>query len=231
MTEGKTLSIKEWSVDDRPREKLLLKGKATLSDAELIAIIIGSGSRNETAVELSKKILSTVSNNLNTLGKLGIADLKKHKGIGEAKAISIVAALELGRRRKDTEVEDTPKIQSSRDIFNEIQPLFADLMHEEFWTVLLNRSNKIIDKIKISQGGISGTITDIRLILKYAIERSASAIILCHNHPSGNLRPSDSDLSITEKIIESGKLMEINILDHLIVSDSKYLSFADEGLI
>jgi DNA repair protein RadC len=231
MTEGKTLSIKEWSVDDRPREKLLLKGKATLSDAELIAIIIGSGSRNETAVELSKKILSTVSNNLNTLGKLGIADLKKHKGIGEAKAISIVAALELGRRRKDTDVEDTPKIQSSRDIFNEIQPLFADLIHEEFWTVLLNRSNKIIDKIKISQGGISGTITDIRLILKYAIERSASAIILCHNHPSGNLRPSDSDLSITEKIKESGKLMEINILDHLIVSDSKYLSFADEGLI
>jgi DNA repair protein RadC len=231
MSESKNLSIKEWSVDDRPREKLLSKGISSLSDAELIAILIGSGSRNESAVDLSKKILNKVSNNLNELGKLSIPELRKFKGIGEVKAISIVSAMELGRRRKETDTTERPKISCSRDIFNIFHPLLADLYHEEFWIILLNRANKIIDKQRISQGGISGTVTDIRIILKSAIETSASALILCHNHPSGNLKPSDADISITRKIKESGKLMEIELLDHLIVTDGNYFSFADEGIL
>jgi DNA repair protein RadC len=231
MSEIKNLSIKEWSVDDRPREKLLSKGISTLSDAELIAILIGSGSRNESAVDLSKKILNKVSNNLNELGKLSIPELKKFKGIGEAKAISIVAAMELSRRRKETDSTERSKITCSRDIFNILHPLLADLLHEEFWIIILNRANKIIDKQKISQGGISGTVTDIRIILKLAIENSASSLILCHNHPSGNLKPSDADISITKKIKESARLMEIELLDHLIVTDGNYFSFADEGIL
>jgi DNA repair protein RadC len=231
MSEYKSLSIKEWSLEDRPREKLLGKGISSLSDAELIAIIIGSGNKNESAVELSKRILNSVHNNLNELGKLTVEDLQKYKGIGEAKAIGIVAALELGRRRKLSEATDRPKISSSRDIYNIFHPLIADLPHEEFWLLLLNRSNKIIERTKISQGGISGTVADVRIILKLAIEKLASALILCHNHPSGNTKPSDADVTITQNLKESGKLMEIVLLDHIIVTDGSYFSFADEGII
>jgi DNA repair protein RadC len=231
MSKIKNLSIKEWSADDRPREKLLAKGIASLSDAELIAIIIGSGTKEESAVDVSKKILNLVSNNLNELGKLGIAELKKIKGIGEAKAISIIAALELGRRRKVSEVTERIKIASSNDIYQLFHPILADLPHEEFWVVFLNRSNKIIDKQKISQGGISGTVTDVRIILKMAIEKFATSLILCHNHPSGNNKPSDADITITKKIKESGTLMDISLLDHLIITDGYYYSFADEGLL
>jgi DNA repair protein RadC len=231
MAEYKNLSIKEWSLEDRPREKLLNKGISTLSDAELIAIIIRMGTRDESAVELSKRILNSVENNLNELGKLSVEDLQKYKGMGEAKAIGIVAALELGRRRKLSEGVNRSKIGSSRDIYDIFHPLLADLPNEEFWIVLLNRSNKIIERQKISQGGISGTVTDIRIILKLALEKLASSLILCHNHPSGNPKPSEADISITKKIKESGKLMDINLLDHIIVTDGNYFSFADEGII
>lgn len=231
MAEYKNLSIKEWSLEDRPREKLLSKGISSLSDAELIAIIIGSGSRDESAVELSKRILGSVQHNLNELGKLTVDDLQKYRGIGEAKAIGIVAAMELGRRRKLSENLDRQKITSSQDIYELFHPLLADLPHEEFWVLLLNRSNKIIERVKISQGGISGTVTDVRLILKLALEKLASSLILCHNHPSGNSQPSDADRIITQKVKESGKLMDVSLLDHIIVTDGKYFSFADEGIL
>ena len=231
MADYKNLSIKEWSLEDRPREKLLSKGISSLSDAELIAIIIGSGTRDESAVELSKRILSSVKHNLNELGKLTVTDLQKYKGIGEAKAIGIVAALELGRRRKLSDVIERQKIASSQDAYEIFHPLLADLPHEEFWVILLNRSNKVIERVKISQGGISGTVTDVRLILRLALEKLASSVILCHNHPSGNQQPSDADISITQKVKDSGKLMDIGLLDHIIVTDGSYYSFADEGLI
>jgi DNA repair protein RadC len=231
MAEYKNLSIKEWSLEDRPREKLLSKGISTLTDAELIAIIIRMGTRDESAVELAKRILNSVENNLNELGKLTVDDLQKYKGMGEAKAIGIVAALELGRRRKLTESMNRKQITSSRDIYDIFHPVLADLPNEEFWIILLNRSNKLIERQKISQGGISGTVTDVRIILKTALEKLASSIILCHNHPSGNPKPSESDISITNKIKESGKLMDINLIDHIIVTDGKYYSFADEGMI
>jgi DNA repair protein RadC len=229
--EYKNLSIKEWSLEDRPREKLLAKGISSLSDSELIAIIIGSGTRDESAVQLSKRILGSVQHNLNELGKLSIDDLQKHKGIGEAKAIGIVAALELGRRRKLTESINRDKIASSHDVYQIFHPLLADLPHEEFWILLLNRSNKIVDRQKISQGGISGTVTDVRLMMKAALDKLASSIVLIHNHPSGNTKPSDADIAITQKVKESGKLMDITMLDHIIVTDGGYFSFADEGLI
>lgn len=225
------LSIKDWNADDRPREKLLEKGLSSLSDAELIAIIIGSGNKDESAVDLSKKILNKAGNNLNELGKFSVIDLLKFKGIGEAKAVSIVAAMELGRRRATADITDRTKIESSKDIYQLFHSLLADLPHEEFWVVLLNRSNKIIDKQKISQGGISGTVTDVRIILKLAIEKFATSLILCHNHPSGNIKPSEADISITKKIRESGTIMEIALLDHLIITDGNYFSFADEGIL
>ncbi len=224
-------SIKFWALEDRPREKLLKKGIASLSDAELIAILIGSGIKNESAVEISKKILNGSANNLNELAKLTVNDLKKIKGIGEARAITIVAALELGRRRKMEEVIQKKKIGGSRDVFDLFQPLLGDLPHEEFWVLYLNRSNLILDKVKISQGGIAGTVTDIRLIMKQAVDRLAVSIILCHNHPSGNLKPSEADTRITKKLKESGDILDISVLDHVIVSDSSYFSFADEGLM
>jgi DNA repair protein RadC len=223
------LKIKDWAVEDRPREKLLKKGLSSLSDAELIALLIGSGTRNESAVELAKKVLKNANNNLNELGKLEIKDLQKNKGIGEAKAIIITAALELGRRRKHADIIDKQKISSSNDVFELFQPLLGDLPHEEFWILLLNRSNKIIDRFKISQGGVSGTVIDVRLILKLAIEKLASSIILCHNHPSGNKMPSDADDSITQKLIDGGKLLDIKVLDHIIIADTQFFSYADEG--
>jgi DNA repair protein RadC len=226
MENYSTLTIKDWAVEDRPREKLLKKGVQTLSDAEIIALLIGSGSRN---VELSKKVLKSANNNLNELGKLNIPDLTKLKGIGEAKAITILAALELGRRRKGSEIIIKKKITQSKDIFELFQPILGDLPHEEFWILLLNRSNRIIEKFKISQGGISGTVIDIKIILKQSIEKLASSIILCHNHPSGNINPSTADDSITEKLKKGAELLDIQVLDHIIIADIKYYSYADDG--
>lgn len=223
--------ILSWAEEDRPREKLLLKGKGALSDAELIAILIGSGTRELSAVDLSKIILQKASNNLNELAKLSLKDLMKIKGIGEAKAISIAAALELGRRRKDSEVVRRPKITSSKDAYEQIRSYLMDLPHEEFWVLLLTRSNEVIRPVQISQGGISGTVADPKIIFKSALEHLASSMILAHNHPSGNLKPSEADKELTRRLVSSGKLLDIPILDHLIISELGYLSFADEGLL
>jgi DNA repair protein RadC len=224
-----SLPIKAWSEDDRPREKLASLGRSALSDAELVAIIIGSGSRNESAVELSKRILYSIDNNLNELGKVTITDLMKFKGVGEAKAITIVAALELGRRRKEKEPKVKPKIASSKDAFDVVFPVLSDLPHEEFWIILLKQNNQIIDTVCISRGGVSGTVADAKLIFKITLDKLASSIILCHNHPSGNLKPSKSDINLTRKLKEGGKLLDIAVLDHLIIGDTTYYSFADEG--
>jgi DNA repair protein RadC len=223
------LTIKSWAEEDRPREKLLGKGRQVLSEAELIAILIGSGSRNESAVELSRRILSSVNNNLNDLGKLSVKELMKFKGIGEAKAISIIAAVELGRRRKETEQIKRDKIVTSRDVFDIMRPSMLDLPHEEFWLLILNRANDVIKKEMISRGGVSGTVVDIKIIFKTAVEHYGSSIIICHNHPSGNLKPSEADLKITKNIKEAGKIMEIPLLDHVIITDGGYYSFTDEG--
>lgn len=231
MAEYKNLTIKDWALEDRPREKLLSKGLSSLTDAELIAILIGSGIKNESAVELAKKILKAVKNNLNELGKLTVEDLMASKGIGEARAITIIAALELGRRRKRADIMEKKKISGSKDVFEFFQPVLADLPYEEFWILLLNRSNKIIKKFKISQGGISGTVIDVRMILKNAIEKLASSIILCHNHPSGNLQPSEADKKITTKLKDAAMIMDMQVLDHLIITDSSFYSFADEGIL
>lgn len=229
--ERTSTSIKNWKEDDRPREKLLLKGKSTLSDAELIAILIGSGNRQESALDLAKRILITNQNNLNEIGRLSVNDLTQFKGIGEAKAISIITALELGRRRRLEEALERPKITSSQAAFDIMQPIIGELNHEEFWILYLNNSNKIIYKNQLSSGGITGTLVDIRLLFKKALELSSVGIILCHNHPSGNLKPSHSDKDLTQKIIEAGKTLDIKILDHLIITEKAYFSFADSNLI
>jgi len=231
MKEYKKLSIKDWALEDRPREKLISKGIQSLSDAEIIAILIGSGNRNESAVELSKKILQSADNNLKELGKQSIVDLQKNKGIGEAKAITIIAAMELGRRRKLSSVIIREKITGSSDVAMIVQSIIGDLPYEEFWVLFLNRANKILSKQKISQGGVAGTVIDPRIILKQAIEKLASSIILCHNHPSGNNHPSSEDIKVTKKMAEAGKLFDIPVLDHIIIAGEKYYSFADEGLI
>jgi DNA repair protein RadC len=223
-------NILSWAEEDRPREKLLLKGKAALSDAELIAILIGSGSRELSAVDLSKLILQSVNNNLNELAKLSINDLMKFKGIVEAKAISIAAALELGRRRKESETLKKPKITSSADVYEAIRPYLMDLQHEQFWVLLLNRANEVIRPQQISIGGVSGTVADPKMIFKAAIEHLASSIILVHNHPSGNLTPSQADKDLTKKVKEGGRTLDIPVLDHLIFSDNGHFSFADEGI-
>lgn len=227
----KKLSIKEWAVEDRPREKMLVKGIRSLSEAELVAILIGSGNLDESAVEVSRRILGSVNNNLNELGKKSISDLKKFKGIGQVKAITIMAALELGRRRKESDPDEKPKVVTSADAANIFKPLLSDLPHEEFWVLLLNRNNLVIDKFMASQGGLTGTIIDVRIILKTALEKLACSLILCHNHPSGNLVPSQADKDITTKIREAGKFMDIPVLDHLIIGNGAFFSFADEGLI
>lgn len=224
-------SIKFWEVEDRPRERLLSKGIQSLSNTELIAILIGSGTREISAVELARKILMKADNNLIMLGKFSVDDLEKQKGIGKAKAISIIAALELGRRRKFSEVLPRPKITSSKDACEIIFPLISDLQHEEFWVLLLNRSNIIIDKYKISQGGIAGTVIDVKIILKKVVEKLASSVILCHNHPSGNIEPSEADIGITRKLKEAVEVMDIKLLDHIIVADKSYFSFLDEGIL
>ena len=229
--ENHNISIKHWAEDDRPREKLILKGKAALSDAELIAILIGSGNRNETAVDLSKRILNSTQNNLLSLSKLNLKELQLFKGIGEAKAISIIAALELGKRRRESEALEKPKIATSRDAFEIIQSVLSDLRYEEFWVILLNRSNKVIGKFQVSDGGVAGTVVDPKKLFKLALENNTSYVILSHNHPSGNLKPSEADILLTRKLIEAGKLLELPILDHIIMGEEKYLSFADEGLL
>jgi DNA repair protein RadC len=223
--------IKHWALEDRPREKLLAKGITSLSNAELLAILIRSGGREESAVELARRILTGAGNNLRELGKLSVNDLVKHKGMGPAKAVAIIAALELGRRRGKTDSQDKIRISGSQDVYTLFQPVLSDLVHEEFWILLLNRANRVIDNIRISQGGISGTVIDVRIILKHALDRLASAIILCHNHPSGNLKPSDADMKITSKIRDSCRTMDLQLLDHLIIADNSYFSFSDEGLI
>lgn len=230
MSENSPFPITNWSEDDKPREKLMLKGKSVLSDAELIAILIGSGSRNESAVDLSKRILSSVDNNLNALGKLSISQLMNFKGIGEAKAISIIAAMELGRRRREEEAVELTKITSSKVIFEIMQPLIGELPHEEFWIVYLNNSNKVISKSQLSKGGITGTLVDVRLVFKTALEMGATGVILCHNHPSGTLIPSEADKQITRKLKVAGESLDIKVLDHLIVTESCYYSFVDEGI-
>jgi len=230
MNYPERVSIKSWAEDDRPREKLLNKGSAALSDAELIAILIGSGNRKMSAVELSQLILRESDNNLGNLARKSLHDLMQYSGIGEAKAISIVAALELGRRRKGEVKLGKPKISSSRHAYEELNHLI-DLSHEEFWVLLLNRANEVIDRIKVSSGGVSGTVADARLIFKPAIQRLASGVVLAHNHPSGNLKPSQADIDLTKKLKEGGTLIDINIIDHLIVTDAGYYSFADEGML
>ena len=222
--------ITNWSEDDKPREKLMLKGKAALSDAELIAILIGSGSRNESAVELSKRILKSVDNNLNALGKLSIAQLMLFKGIGEAKAISIIAAMELGRRRRTEDILELTKVTSSKVVFEIMQPIIGELPHEEFWIVYLNNSNKILSKGQLSKGGITGTLVDVRIVFKSALELGATGLILCHNHPSGTLVPSEADKQITKKLKSAGDSLEIKVLDHLIITETNYFSFVDEGI-
>lgn len=224
-------SIKEWAVEDRPREKMLANGIRSLSEAELIAILIGSGNLEESAVELSRRILASANNNLNELGKKTINDLQKFKGIGDAKAINIMAALELGRRRKESEPDEKPKVTTSADAAAIFKPVLSDLPYEEFWVILLNRNNLVTDKIMISRGGLTGTIIDVRIILKMALEKLACSVILCHNHPSGNLMPSEADKDITKKMKEAGKLLDIQVLDHIIIGNNAFFSFADEGLI
>lgn len=225
------VSIKQWAEADRPREKLLIHGKRTLSDTELIAILIGSGNKEESAVELSKRILQKAGNNLDELGRLTINDLKKFKGIGEAKAISIVAALELGGRRQHILPDEKPIVKTSKDAFQILSPVLSDLPHEEFWIILLNRANKVIKKEKISTGGIVSTVVDIKIIMKLAVENLASSVILCHNHPSGNLIASESDKRLTQKLKEACHTFEVNLLDHLIIAGKNYYSFADNSNI
>ncbi|CAD0004224.1 RadC family protein [Flavobacterium chungangense] len=222
--------ITNWSEDDRPREKLMLKGKNALSDAELIAILIGSGSRNESAVDLSKRILASVDT-LNSLGKMSIPQLIDFKGIGEAKAITIIAALELGRRRRAEDSVELTKITSSKLVFEIMQPVIGELPHEEFWVLFLNNSNKVILKSQLSKGGISGTIVDVRLVFKLALESGATGLILCHNHPSGTLIPSDADKHITKKLKMAGDSLDVKVLDHVIITETKYYSFVDEGIL
>ena len=225
------LSIKNWSEEDQPREKLMAQGRQVLSDAELLAILIGSGNREESAIELCKRILNNSLNNLNELAKLLVNDLMKFKGIGEAKAISIVAALELGRRRKSETVIDKVKLTSSKQAYEFLRPVLEDLPHEEFWILFLNRANKIIGKQLIGRGGISQTIADVKIVFKKSIDKQASAIILAHNHPSGNLKPSQSDIQLTKKIKAGSDLLDIQVLDHLIIGDGNYYSFADSGMM
>ncbi len=224
-------SIKEWSEADRPREKLVAKGKKTLTDAELMAILIGSGNRDESAVSLSKRILADIDNNLNELSRLGISQLLKYKGIGEAKSISVIAALELGRRQGLQQVVANPFITSSSDVFSIMHPLLGDLSHEEFWVLFLNNSNKVLNKKMISSGGQTGTVVDLRLIFKIALEFSSIALILCHNHPSGSLVPSGADKQVTKDIRKGGETLNIKVLDHIIITEKNYFSFADEGLM
>lgn len=229
--ERTSFSIKEWSDGDKPREKLISKGQTLLSDAELIAILIGSGNRNESAVALSQRILAASGNNLNALGRLSVEQLMRFKGIGKAKAVTIAAALEMGRRRRVRPAQRLAKITASADVFHIMQGILGDLQHEEFWIIYLNNANRIIHKAQISKGGITGTLVDVRLIMKQALEVGAIGLVLVHNHPSGNLDPSAADKQITNKLIQAAQSLDLKVLDHLIVTQKQYFSFADNSLI
>ncbi len=228
--EYKKLSIPQWAAEDRPREKSMQQGMRSLTHSELIALIIHSGSREYSAVELSRNILDAANNSLHDLAKMELPQLLKIKGIGHAKALSLMAAFELGRRREQLAPHQKESIQSSKDAFRSIQGKINDLAHEEFWVIYLNRSNRIQDRVMISLGGISGTVIDVRIIMRHAIEKSSSALILVHNHPSGNKNPSEADIKITEKIKNAAISLDIQVLDHLIIADNTYFSFADEGI-
>ncbi len=223
------ISIKQWAEADRPREKLLYKGKQNLSNAELLAIIIGGGNKNETAMDLAKKILALHNENLFELSKLGVHDLTKHKGIGEVKAITILAALELANRKSSWKAMSRDSVFNSQDAFNLMNPVLKSCNYEEFWIIMLNRANKIIHKTSISEGGISGTVADPRKIFKTALDYKASSIILCHNHPSGNVKPSEADIKLTNKLQNAGKLIDVYVLDHVIIGENCFFSFADEN--
>ncbi|GAA0724844.1 DNA repair protein RadC [Aquimarina litoralis] len=231
IEDNASFSIRKWNENDRPREKLLVKGKNSLSDSELIAILIGSGNKEESAVALSKRILASVDNQINALGKLSVKQLMNFKGIGEAKAISIVAGLELGRRRKEESVSIIPKINSSIDVFHIMNPIIGDLEHEEFWVLFLNNANKVLQKKQISIGGKTGTLVDPRIVFRSALEFNATAIILTHNHPSGALVPSESDKVLTQKLKQAGLSLDIKLLDHLIITEKDYFSFADQAIL
>ena len=225
------MSIKLLAEDDRPREKFLLKGRNALSDSELLAIIMGSGSRDESAVQLARKILKSVDNNWHQLSRVSLKDLMKFKGVGEAKAIGISAALEIGRRRSSQEITERPKITQSSDAYKILHPFLADLSTEEFWAIYLNQSNKVLSKTRLTSGGINQSVVDTRVLFKIALENLATGIIIAHNHPSGSLQPSKEDINITKQINEAGKILQIKLLDHLIITQRAYLSFADESLL
>ncbi|ODS89668.1 MAG: hypothetical protein ABS44_03510 [Chryseobacterium sp. SCN 40-13] len=225
------MSIKFLAEDDRPREKFLMKGKNALSDAELLAIIMGSGNRQESAVDLARRILNTVENNWHQLSKLSVKDLMKFNGVGEAKAISIASALEIGRRRAAQEVPERKKMTCSKDVFEFLKPYLGDLQTEEFWAVLVNQNNRILHFSQLTTGGISSSIVDVRILFKTALEHFATAVFVAHNHPSGNLKPSQEDIRITKQIAEGGNFLNIKLLDHLILNQTSYYSFADEGLL
>lgn len=227
----KHINLKSLSEDDRPREKLIQLGRQHVSDAELLAIILGSGNLDETAVQLAQRILHQNNNDINSVAKLSVNDLKRYKGVGDAKAVNIVAAFELARRRRGIDSKQDQKITSSKDAFEVLNEKLSDLPHEEFWMLLLNRSNNIIKLESISKGGITGTVVDVRIIAKTAIENNTSSVILGHNHPSGNLKPSQNDLDITKKIKEALKIFDINLFDHLIIGNGNYFSFTDEGIL
>ena len=225
------MSIKFLAEDDRPREKFLLKGKTSLSDSELLAIILGSGNNEDSAVELARKILASVENNWQNLSKLSIKDLMKFKGIGEAKAISVAATLEIGRRKASQETPEKTSISSARDSYNVFSQHLSDLRTEEFWAIFLNQKNQIVYKTQISKGGISGTLVDVRVLFRIALEHFATSIIVAHNHPSGSLKPSLEDVQITKSIKNAGEILNVTLLDHLIIGDNSFLSFAEEGLL
>jgi DNA repair protein RadC len=224
-------TIRNWAEDDRPREKLLLKGRHSMSDAELLAILIGSGTPVESAVDLAKRILKLASDNLGELSKLTLSDLTRVKGIGQARAVTIIASMELGRRRNESEVLLRDKITTSRDAYEIFRSTMGDRPYEEFWIILLNRANKVIKKCNISEGGISGTVVDPKKVFKISLDNHASSIILGHNHPSGVVTPSEADCRITKKLHEAGAMLEVTVLDHLIIGEDSYYSFADEGAL
>lgn len=225
------VSIKYWAQDDQPREKLINKGREALSDAELLAVLLRSGTRTQSAVELGRSLLQKVDNNLIALSKLSVDDLMRFKGIGEAKAVSIIAALELGMRRRSAEVPKRKSIVSSRDAFDILYAIVVDCLYEEFWILLLNHANRKMSVEQISEGGQAGTVVDPKKVFKLALEQNAAGIILCHNHPSGNLNPSQADKDLTDKLVKAGKFLDIKVLDHLIIADENYFSFADQGLM
>jgi DNA repair protein RadC len=231
MNRYNSLALSTWAVEERPREKVLANGVQYLSDAELLAILLGSGTKNMTVVELARQILKDAGNNLQLLGRMGIEELLRIKGVGPAKAITVLAALELGRRRSGLQHPEKIPVKSSETVYRLFLPLLGDLEHEEFWLLMLNRANRVLGRYKVSQGGLSGTVIDTRIILKKALDNLASSIIVCHNHPSGNKQPSDADVKITEKLKKAAEMLEIKLLDHVIIADKSYFSFADEGLI